>query len=171
MRHDYLVHMWCYNYIMHEILELVRYRLKVFGYKPYDLAPPLVCNTTTITDVHHILQISMGWSDDYLHVLRILGRQYSIARTGGFPFRNDPDTISLNDFRFRSNKTFLSGYYLTGNRVEARLVPEHRGHYSICIDGRLSCPFPKKDYCGRRAFMFSAAMLTWPYHDAVNRYN
>jgi hypothetical protein len=94
---------------MSETPEPAIYQLKVLllGISPMIWRRLLVCSTTTITDFHHILQISMGWSDDHLHMFRIHGKQYGIARIGGLSFSNDPDTIRLNDFRFRINETFL----------------------------------------------------------------
>lgn len=116
----------------------------------------LVCSTTTISDLHHILQITMDWSDVHLHMFRIHGKQYGIARIGGLSFSDDPRTIRLNDFRFCINETFLYEYDFTDDwrqqvRVEAILAPDPLRHYPTGIDGRRSCP--PEDCGGPRAFM------------------
>ncbi|NOR24685.1 MAG: hypothetical protein GQ542_09885 [Desulforhopalus sp.] len=49
---------------MSETTESVIYQLKVvlLGISPMIWRRLLVCNTSTITDLHHILQITMGWA-------------------------------------------------------------------------------------------------------------
>ncbi len=85
------------------------YQLKVLllGISPMIRRRLLVCSRTTITGLHHILQITMGWSDDHLHMFRIHGKPYGIARAGGLSFSDDPCTVRLDDFRFRINETFF----------------------------------------------------------------
>jgi hypothetical protein len=143
---------------MSDLPEPAIYQLKVLlqGISPMIWRRLLVYSTTTITDLHHILQITMGWSDDHLHVFRIHGKKYGIARVGGLSFSEDPCTVRLDDFRFRINETFLYEYDFTDDwrhqiRVEAILAPEPQRHYPICIDGRRSCP--PEDCGGPRVFM------------------
>jgi hypothetical protein len=116
----------------------------------------LVCSTSTTTDLHYILQISLGWSDDHLHRFRIHGKQYGIARMGGLSFSDDPETVRLKDFRFRINECFRYEYDFTDGwqhqiRVEAILAPAPHRRYPVCIDGRRSCP--PEDCGGPWAFM------------------
>ena len=61
------------------------YQLKVvlLGISPMIWRRLLVCDDSTISDLHYILQIAMGWSDDHLNRFRIHGKQYGIARLGG----------------------------------------------------------------------------------------
>jgi hypothetical protein len=58
----------------------------------------LACGDSMIADLHYIVQIAMGWSDDHLHQFRIHGKRYGIARIGGISFRDDPDTVRLPAF-------------------------------------------------------------------------
>ena len=39
----------------------------------------LVTDTTTIAELHTIIQIAFGWSDSYLHRFVIHGKSYGIA--------------------------------------------------------------------------------------------
>lgn len=57
----------------------------------------LVCGDRTIADLHYIVQIAMGWSDDHLHQFRIHGKRYRIVRIGGIRFSDDPDSVRLMD--------------------------------------------------------------------------
>ena len=42
----------------------------------------LVNSTTTIADLHTIIQIAMGWEDLHLHQFRIYGKAYGVSRWG-----------------------------------------------------------------------------------------
>lgn len=61
----------------------------------------LVHHTTTIAELHAIIRLAFGWSDDHLHQFLIHGKAYGIAYIGGVRFADDPDTVRLADFRFR----------------------------------------------------------------------
>ena len=143
---------------MSETSEPIIYQLKVvlLDVSPMIWRRLLVYSTSTITDLHYILQISLGWSDDHLHRFRIHGKQYGIARMGGLSFSDDPETVRLKDFRFRINESFRYEYDFTDGwqhqiRVEAILAPEPHRRYPVCIDGRRSCP--PEDCGGPWAFM------------------
>ena len=143
---------------MSETPEPIIYQLKVvlLDVSPMIWRRLLVCGDNTITDLHYILQISLGWSDDHLHRFRIHGKQYGIARMGGLSFSDDPETVRLKDFRFPINECFRYEYDFTDGwqhqiRVEAILAPEHHRRYPVCIDGRRSCP--PEDCGGPWAFM------------------
>jgi hypothetical protein len=143
---------------MSETTKSVIYQLKVLllGISSMIWCRLLVCSTSTITDLHHILQITMGWPDDHLHLLRIHAKQYGIASIGGLSSSNNPDTIRLKYFYFRINERFLYEYDFTDDwqhqvRVEAFLDPDPRKKYSLCINGRRACP--PEDCGGTRAFI------------------
>ncbi len=143
---------------MSETLETTIYQLKVvlLGISPMIWRRLLICGDSTISDLHYILQITMGWSDDHLHRFRIHGKQYGIARMGGLSFSADPVTVRLKDFRFRINECFRYEYDFTDGwqhqiRVEAILALEPHRRYPVCIDGRRSCP--PEDCGGPWAFM------------------
>ena len=95
---------------MAKTTEPVIYQLKVvlLGISPMIWRRLLVSSTSTIADLHYILQITMGWSDVHLHRFHIHGKQYGIARMGGLSFSDDPGTVRLKDFQFRIN-----GFYPT----------------------------------------------------------
>ena len=143
---------------MPETPEPIIYQLKVvlLSVSPMIWRRLLIHGDSTITDLHYILQITMGWSDDHLHRFRIHGKQYGIARLGGLSFSDDPETVRLKDFRFRINECFRYEYDFTDGwqhqiRVEAILAPEPHRRYPVCIDGRRSCS--PKDCGGLWAFM------------------
>ncbi len=38
---------------------------------------------TTLADLHSIIQVTMGWDDEYLHQFHIEGKDYGISYDGG----------------------------------------------------------------------------------------
>lgn len=49
----------------------------------------LVRDATTIAELHAIIQIAFGWSDDHLHQFVIHGKDYGIAYLGGVTFADN----------------------------------------------------------------------------------
>jgi hypothetical protein len=70
----------------------------------------LVRDTTTIAELHAIIQLAFGWSDDHLHQFLIYGKAYGIAYIGAASFADDPQTVRLADFRFRIGERFFYEY-------------------------------------------------------------
>jgi hypothetical protein len=60
---------------MSKIPEPIIYQMKVVlqGVSPIIWRRLLIHGDSTITDLHYIIQIAMGWSDDHLHQFRIQG--------------------------------------------------------------------------------------------------
>jgi hypothetical protein len=140
------------------IAEPAIYQLKVvlLGISPMIWRRLLVCGDSTIADLHYIIQIAMGWSDDHLHQFRIHGKRYGIARIGGIVFSDDPDSVRLKDLGLRINERFVYEYDFTDGwkhqiRVEAIMAPVPDRCYPVCIDGRRTCP--PEDCGGPWAFM------------------
>ncbi len=129
------------------ICQPVIYQLKVVlqGISPMIWRRLLIRDDTTITDLHYILQITMGWSDDHLHQFRIHGKRHRIARIGGIWFSEDPDPVRLMDLGLRVNERFVYEYDFTDDwrhqiRVENILDYDPHKDYPLCISGRRACP-------------------------------
>jgi hypothetical protein len=140
------------------IAEPAIYQLKVVlqGISPMIWRRLLVCGDSTIADLHYIIQIAMGWTDDHLHQFRIHGKRYGIARIGGISFSDDPDSVRLKDLGLRINERFIYEYDFTDNwqhqiRFEAILAQKSHRCYPVCTDGRRACP--PEDCGGPTAFM------------------
>ena len=78
---------------------------------------------TTIAGLHHIIQISMGWDDAYLHCFHIYGKDYGIVYAGGLSFSDNPQAIKLEDFGFDPGDRFTYTYnfnapWLSDIRIE-----------------------------------------------------
>ena len=96
----------------------------------------LVRSDSTTTDLHYILQIAFGWSDEHLNRFHIHGQDDGVYHDGGIGFSTDPEHVQLGDFRFRVNERFLYEYDLNDGwehqvRVEARLGAGGETHLSV----------------------------------------
>jgi hypothetical protein len=67
----------------------------------------LVRSDNTIADLHHALQIAMGWTDTHLNRFVIYGKEYSVAKIGGAWFSDDPQQIMLSHLHLRLKEPFL----------------------------------------------------------------
>jgi hypothetical protein len=134
------------------------YQLKVvlLGISPMIWRRLLIRSDHTIADLHHILQIAMGWTDTHLHQFRIHGKKYGIARLGGISFRDNLHQVRLADLGLRLGECFFYDYDFGDHwqhqlRVEAILTPEPNRGYPICVAGKRACP--PEDCGGTWAFM------------------
>ena len=63
-------------------------------------------DTTTIVQLHEILQVAFGWDDMHLHRFQIHGRGYGLNREGGAFFSTDARKVHLCDFGLRRLERF-----------------------------------------------------------------
>lgn len=61
---------------------------------------------TSLADLHHIIQIAMGWDDEHLHCFHIYGEDYGIAYEGGMCFNHDARQVFVDDFGFDTGDRF-----------------------------------------------------------------
>ncbi len=83
----------------------------------------LVYGKTSLADLHHIIQIAMGWDDEYLHNFRIHGEDYGLSYEDGMSFSHDARQVFVDDFGFdtgdRFNYTFnFIAHWLCDIRIE-----------------------------------------------------
>jgi hypothetical protein len=61
---------------------------------------------STIADLHKVLQLSFGWSDEHLHRFFIHGREYGVYRDGGIWFDLDGREVQLCELGLRAPERF-----------------------------------------------------------------
>lgn len=125
----------------------VIYQLKVVlkGISPMIWRRLQVSGDSTIADLHYILQIVVGWSDEHLNRFTIHGKQYGVSHPGGILFSDDPNRVKLADLQLREREKFLYEYDFTDRwqhqlRVEAIEYPEQPLTAPVCIAGKRSVP-------------------------------
>ncbi len=105
----------------------------------------LVRGDSTIADLHHTLQIAVGWGDAHLHRFIIHGKAYGIARLGGPAFADDPARLRLADFAFRPRERFVYQYDFGADwqhdlRVEQIGPLDPTRTYPVCLGGARAAP-------------------------------
>lgn len=85
-----------------------------------------VYGNTSLADLHHIIQIAMGWEDDYSHCFHIYGEDYGIYRPGGMDFTHNASQVFVDDFSFDAGDRFtytytynFMAYWLCDIRIES----------------------------------------------------
>lgn len=150
----------------------VVYQLKVAlrGISPLIWRRLLVHADTSIADLHHILQLVMGWTNIHLHRFLIYGKEYGIAYDGGMGFEDDPKQVRLADLRFRFRERFLYEYNFTDHwqhdlRVEQIVTAEPNRPYPVCIGGKRAAP--PEECGGVEAYL--AQWRHWKYNFLCRR--
>lgn len=123
------------------------YQLKVVlvGVSPMIWRRLQVNGDSPISDLHYILQIAMGWSDEHLNQFTIHGKRYGVYHSGGVSFSDDPTQVRLADFRFREREKFLYEYdfidcWQHQLRVEAIHYRDQPLPCPVCLAGKRAAP-------------------------------
>lgn len=96
--------------------------------------------STSLADLHHIIQIAMVWDNEYLHCFHIFGKDYGIAYEGGLSFSDIPRAVTLDDFGFDSGDRFsyaynFFDYWLCDIRIEAIQIKKE-SIFPFCTGGQ-----------------------------------
>src|SRR5215510_5955247 len=124
---------------------IYQFRITLRGISPLIWRRLLVRADTSLAELHHILQLVMGWTDSHLHRFLIHGKEYGIAYEGGVGFDGDPRRIGLADYGFRLRERFLYQYDFRDNwqhdiRVEHITAADPKRSYPVCIGGKRAAP-------------------------------
>ena len=118
------------------------YQLKIVlrGVSPLIWRRLLVRNDSTIADLHAMMQLALGWSDEHLHRFVVHGKDYGSSQIGGSGFRDDLYRVRLAAFGLRPREQFLYEYDFTDGwqhdvRVE-QVVPLEPGRRYPGVPGR-----------------------------------
>lgn len=65
---------------------------------------------THIAQLHHLIQIIIGWDNDHLHSFKVWGMEYGISRSSGLDFHDDSYKIFIGDFGFKVGDKFTYTY-------------------------------------------------------------
>jgi hypothetical protein len=123
----------------------------------------LVPATTSIADLHEILQRAFGWSDEGLHRFTVHGVEYGCWRPGSAGFSTDGRQVRLSRFGLRVGERFTYDYdFFAGWRLQVRveqILPRSpRRRYPACTGGARQAP---PETCrGIREFL--ELRLRWP---------
>jgi hypothetical protein len=124
---------------------LIRQRFAAWRFEGRFVWTHLVTGNTTISLLHEIIQVAMGWDNCHLHQFVIRGKEYGVSYEGGVHFADNPDKIRLAEFRFRPAERFEYQYDFGDNwehtvTVEKLLPGDAAQMYPVCVTGRGECP-------------------------------
>ena len=88
------------------------YQLKVHlvGISPQICRRVLVRGDTTLAELHHIIQVVMGWENRHLHSFHLWGKDYGLSYAGGTWYADDARRVHLGDFAWQVNDKFTYTY-------------------------------------------------------------
>ena len=125
--------------------EVLQLRISLRGISPEIWRRVLVLSSSTLYDLHHTIQIAMGWGDFHLNQFLIHGKSYGVYHDGGMSFSDNPKKVRLSDFGFRLKERFVYEYDFGDDwehdiRIEKKLPLDPEKTYPICTEGKRGCP-------------------------------
>ena len=122
----------------HTPLNIYQLRIVLQGISPLIWRRVLVHDTTTLAQLHDIIQILFAWRDEHLFDFHIYGKDYG---TGGADTRG----VTLSQFRFRKGERFryvydYYAYWVCDIRLEALLPVDLKYVYPVCTGGKNASP-------------------------------
>jgi hypothetical protein len=135
---------------------VVQLRVVLVGISPLIWRRLLVSDQTSAAELHTVLQVAFGWSDEHLHRFTIHGVDYGLARPGTAGFARDARRVRLADFGLRVGERFVYEYdffdaWRHDLRVEKILPVDPSRRYPVCVGGARMAP--PEDCGGPRAFL------------------
>lgn len=119
--------------------EIYQLKVRLLDISPMIWRRVLVPSSTTLRELHGVLQVAMGWEGIHLFLFDIHAVQY-----GSFELHAGNPDVPLDQFGFRQNER-LSYIYDMGDhweheiRLEA-INPSPKKTYPICTGGSGACP-------------------------------
>jgi len=109
-----------------------------------------------LADLQRLIQITMGWSDEYQHRFCIRNHYLGASGPGGLLLFGDPDELKLSQFASRLHERFTYEYnFFDGGLLDIRLEGEQPldspRNYPRCVAGARRAP--PQDSGGTELFM------------------
>jgi hypothetical protein len=88
------------------------YTLKIVlrGISPMIWRRLRVPGSTSLAQLHYVIQTIYGWDDDNLHQFHIYGKDYGINYDGGLGYSDNAHKVYLDDFAFDAGDKFSYEY-------------------------------------------------------------
>lgn len=116
----------------------------------------------TLADLHHVIQLAMGWDDYHLHDFTIRGQRYALPSVEDFDHPADEGTTRLRDVvRVRSRFTYQYDFgdeWTHFIKVE-KTTDDAADGIPVCVDGARACP--PEDSGGPLGYATTAYLREW----------
>ena len=105
----------------------------------------LVQDSITFFDLHHILQITMGWKNSHLFDFKVGDYMIGFVDDDAPEDLADSDVVAVDTLltkegmKFQYNYDFGDGWEHT-IEIEKIVNEEDGKQYPICLDGEMNCP-------------------------------
>jgi hypothetical protein len=129
--------------------DIIQLKITLWGTKPPIWRRILVDKTSTFEQLHHTIQIAMGWTNSHLHEFQTsayrIGELFEDFDADSGDERLDEATVTLDSI-LSDPKQKISYTYYFGDSWEHRIVVEKmlpreaQLKYPVCIGGQLNCP-------------------------------
>jgi hypothetical protein len=111
---------------------------------------------SSLSDLQRLIQISLGWSDEYQHRFCIRHHYLGASRPGGLLFFGDPKEMNLSQFAFQLDERFTWEYnffdaWLFDIRFEGEHPLDSKRRYPRCVAGARHAP--PEDSGGAESFI------------------
>ncbi len=111
---------------------------------------------SSLADLRRVIQISLGWSDEYQHRFCIRNHYLGASRPGGMLFFGDPEAMTLSQFAFRLHERFTYEYnffdaWFLDVRFEGERAFDRKRRNPRCVAGARHAP--PEDSGGAEMFM------------------
>jgi hypothetical protein len=122
-------------------------KITLYGAKPPIWRRVQVPAAMALSDLHHVIQTAMGWTNSHLHEFEIGGLMYAEPN----PFFEEPDPDLLDASSVRLGEVLQVGETLTYTYdfgddwrhsvlVEKEVEPDPNVVLPVCLGGRRACP-------------------------------
>jgi hypothetical protein len=120
--------------------EIFQLKIRLLGISPMIWRRVLVPSSSSLHELHGILQVAMGWDGIHLFQFDIRAVDY-----GSWELHAANPDIALSDFGFRKGDRFfyiydMGDYWKHEIRIEAILDADPSKSYPICTGGAGACP-------------------------------
>ena len=152
---------------------ILQIKITLKGSKPPIWRRVLVPASSTLTQLHSVIQEAMGWWDCHLHGFRIGDERYTIPEPGGGFMGMDQGEIDERKVRLHhvlgaKGATAIYDYDFGDDwehqvTVEKISMPESGVAYPVCVAGKRRCP--PEDCGGVYGYYDLLAALKDPAHE------
>lgn len=158
--------------------QVLQLKISLDHIKPSIWRRVLVQDSMTLGELHHVIQVAMGWSDSHLHEFEISGVAYGVLDDESF--QDESFFVVLDEWQFALSslalreKQRIKYTYDFGDDwrhsvvVEKFLQVDASLNYPLCIKGKRACP---PEDCGGpwgyADFLEAIGDTTNPEHDEM----
>jgi len=119
--------------------EIIQLKVRLLGISPMIWHRVLLPSTTTLRELHGVLQVVMGWEGIHMFLFEVHAVRY-----GSFELHATNPDVSLQQLELRENERFSYIYDMGDHweheiRVEANNEPAKKS-YPTCMGGSGTCP-------------------------------